>query len=155
MKYLLFFLCIIPARIFAQQPCEIAYVHALQVLDSLPVTPEIKSGCQIVADSLAQSISLKKKEYRKKYKDPKTVEKKIKQDEKEDSVIYAKAKSKMMQKLYMKKINAATLVIYDKGKKYNSVINADSPLFPKLPDKSCDETANCLRIVREMLKSKN
>lgn len=145
-------LIFIPVTIFAQETCEVAYVHVFKVLDSLPVTPEIQNSCNIMADSLAYNAMLKKKEYKKKYKESKIIERKIKQDEKDDSTVFAKAKRKMMEKVYMKKINAATIVIYDKGKKYNSVINADSPLFAKLPDKSCDETDNCLKLVREMLK---
>jgi len=152
MKFLLLFLFLIPMSCYCQDKCEIAYVHVYKVLDSLPVTPEIKYTCSVMADSLAHDITLKTKEYKKKYKEPKIVERKIQQAEKEDNEVYVKAKRTLMQKVYMKKINQATMVIYDKGKVYNSVINADSPIFAKLPDKSCDETWNCLKIVRDMLK---
>ena len=152
MKFLILLLFLIPISAYCQDKCEIAYVHVYKVLDSLPVTPDIQAKCKVVADSLSQSISIRKKEYKKKYKDSKVVDRKIKQDIKNDSAVYLKTKRTLMQKVYMKKINQATMVIYDKGKIYNSVINADSPIFAKLPDKSCDETWNCLKIVRGMLK---
>jgi len=154
MKYLLALLLLIPFISSAQDKCEIAYIHVFKVLDSLPVTPEVQIGCKKVSDSLSKAISIRRKEYKKKYKDPKIVDRKIFQDIKKDSVVYIKAKRNLMQKVYMKKINQATMVIYDKGNKYNSVINADSPIFSKLPDKSCDETWNCLQLVREMLNKK-
>ena len=88
----------------------------------------------------------------KKYKSPKTIALKLKQDQALDSSNNLKLKRTWMQKAYVSQIREATLTIYDKGKKYNSVMNADSPYFAKLPVDSCDVTAECLSLVRKMLK---
>jgi len=152
MKHILSILLLIPFSLFAEQKCTTAYIHFFSVVDSLPVPAGVQVKLDSAQKATAKDLAQKKKAYQKKYKDPKTVAGKLKQDQALDNANNLKLKRKLEVKFYVKQISAAQLKIYDKGKVYDSVMNADSPLYANLPANSCDETANCLKLVREMLK---
>jgi len=152
MKYLLPFLFLTPFASLAQQNCTSAYIHVFSVTDSLPVAPVVQVKLDSAQEATAKGLAQKKKAYLIKYKDPKIVSNKLKQDKALDSANNLKLRRSLQQRFYVKQISAAQLKIYDKGKIYNSVMNADSPYFAKLPADSCDVTAECLKMIREMLK---
>ncbi len=152
MKCIFAFFFIIPLSSLAQQNCTSAYIHVFSVLDSLPVPLQVQARVDSAQNATVKELAKKRTAYKKKYKSPKTVAIKLKQDQAADSANNLKLKRTWMQKAYVSQVREATLKIYDKGKKYNSVMNADSPYFAKLPDNSCDVTAECLRLVRGALK---
>ncbi len=152
MKYILALLFAIPFTCFAQKKCTTAYIHVWSVVDSLPIPPQVQDRVDSAQKATSLTLIQKKKVYKKKYKDAKTVAGKLKEDQIADSAANLKLKRTWLQKFYFEQVREATLKIYDKGKIYNSVMNADSPYFSNLPVDSCDETANCLKFVRERLK---
>ena len=152
MKYLLAFLLLIPLASIAQQKCTTAYIHFFSVVDSLPIPPGVQVKLDSAKKANAKYLAYKKKVYLKKYKNPKIVASKLNEDQALDKANNLKLKRTQEVMFYVKQISAAQLKIYDKGKIYNSVYNADSPLYTSLPANSCDETATCLKLVREALK---
>src|SRR6185437_7176466 len=149
MKYIFILLLVLPLSSYGQKNCTSAYIHVFSVLDSLPVPPQVQVRIDSAQNATAKELAKKKTAYTKKYKSPKTVAIKLQKDESVATANNLKLKHSWMQKAYVSQVRDATLKIYDKGKKYNSVMNADSPYFANLPPDSCDVTAECLKLVRE------
>jgi hypothetical protein len=152
MKYLFALLFFLPFTSFAQKTCSDAYIHIFNVLDSLPVPASVQIKLDSAQKATEIDLARKKKSYVKKYKSPKVVATKLKEDQATARTNNLKLRRYLEQRFYVKQISAAQLQIYDKGKVYKSVFNADSPLYPKIPENTCDETKECLRLVREALE---
>jgi len=152
MKYLLVCLLLIPFESIAQKNCTDAYIHVFRVLDSLPVPPGIQVRLDSAQQATDKDLAQKRKVYNKKYKNPKIVAGKLQEEQATAQANNLKLKRNLEQRFYVKQMNAAQLQIYNKGKVYKSVFNADSPLYPNIPANTCDETAQCLKLVREAIK---
>jgi len=152
MKYIILIIFLLPLTAVAQKaPCKTAYIHAYQMLDSLPVPADVQIRLDSMKKATDAIISKKKTNYEKTYKSPRTVNEKLKKDKSNWADSTAKFRQKLLQKVYVKKIQDATLVIYDKGKGYESVFNADSPIFGgKIPPNTCDVTDVAIKLVRQM-----
>jgi Skp family chaperone for outer membrane proteins len=150
MKNLFLILFIIPLFAFGQAKCKTAYFHQNKVLDSLGMPDRIQKSVDSLKAILDKELDAKKKAIALAYKgDSKTLKKKIKQVKSVAKDSLAKERRKWMQKFYAVKIRDCTLKIYDKGKGYESVFNADSKYYSNIPKNSCDITQELLRRIRE------
>jgi Skp family chaperone for outer membrane proteins len=150
MKNLFWILFLIPFCTSGQTKCKTAYFHQNRVLDSLAVPGRIQKSVDSLKVVLDKDVDAKKKAITTAWKsDAKTLKKKIKQAKSVAKDSLTKERRKWMQKFYAVKIRDCTLKIYDKGKGYESVFNADSKYYSNIPKNSCDITQELLRRIRE------
>jgi hypothetical protein len=151
MKNIFTILLLLPLAVFAQtkSKCKQAYFHQDKLVDKLPTPPAVQKSVDSLWHSADSQLVLKKKELAVKYKDPKTLKKKIKEAKAQATAVIKKERRRRTQKFYAAKIKDATLKVYDKGKGYDSVFNADSKAFSQIPPDSCDITDEMLKMVEE------
>jgi hypothetical protein len=131
------------------QDCKTAYIHTNPPLDSLEVPPAVQGKIDSFRAVMDEDLIFRESRLQSKIKDKKALKKKIRQQKRQAADSVKAYKYKLMNKVYGAKIRDASLKIYDKGKKYESVFNADNKFFSKIPKNSCDVTQECLRMVRE------
>jgi hypothetical protein len=149
MKYIILILFLLPFAAFSQTTCKSAYIHGNQVLDSMHMPADIAAAIDSMKMANVLVMKETKTELKAKYKDAKIFKKKYKAAQKEADEKIAAAKYKMLNKIYGAKIREASLKIYDKGKKYETVFNADNQYFSNIPENACDVTQQCIKLVRE------
>lgn len=155
MKYtLLVFLLAIAVAAHAQNGCKTAYIHGNKILDSLPVPEKVQRGLDSFNAVLKPSLEADKKAMAAKYTNPRAVAMRQRALDRKYADSAKKEKYRLMNKVYGKKIKDACMKIYDKGKKYESVMNADNKYFSHVPPDSCDVTAEALKMVRASFTEK-
>ena len=111
MKKIILIIFLIPFAVHAQQaPCKTAYIHAFQMLDSLPVPADVQVRLDSMRKATEATLAKRKARFEKTHS-PRTVNAKLRKDKSDWADSTAKFKQKLLQKIYVKKIQDATLVI--------------------------------------------
>jgi Skp family chaperone for outer membrane proteins len=131
------------------QNCKSAYIHANQILDSMPMPASVHMKIDSFKAKKDADLLIKQQQLQAKYKDDKALKKKTEEQAREAEDNLKNYKYKLLNQIYGAKIREASTKIYDKGKKYESVFNADNKYYASIPPNSCDVTMECLKLIRE------